>query len=535
MALHFLSGSETGDNGEWDALEGSPTGAQGTTVRTGNYAFLAEAGGGANKDLYSTITNGTGVVWMRFAYRFGNNNFADTDTDIMELQTAGGVTTIVRISMSDGELPRVTVTGSTQQTGSTQLAINTWHIFRLKYQVSSGSSDGICELYVNGTLEASDNNHNNTTTVEEIRINTGSTGPTNNWYDDIIVTSDGDPGDGGCVALVPNADDSTRDDFVATGGGSDPTWDDVDEIPLVGTDRASSDLSGAGIQEQEWELTTQSGVGPIHGAKVHTSAFRGAAGVSEETIAPNGIADSTNYTTLNLADIDEDPDSPDGAWGTWDGNGDTICGVNFPTPSANPSGSAQEFRVLIRKSASGGNDTTWALQLREGGIQVGSNLATGTTTSTTGEVVSGTWNAASLGTADGSAVQCYLVQTGGGGGAPASRRGVEVGAVEWNADVEDLGITHHLTANNVNQSARSVSGDLGLTLSGADYEYVPTGLVVPTSQADINSYRIGAQTSASGQPRMTISNIQFHFDYSAPVPIQPSDLWHRVHAGLLAQ
>jgi hypothetical protein len=92
----------------------------------------------------------------------------------------------------------------------------------------------------------------------------------------------------------------------------------------------------------------------------------------------------------------------------------------------------QEFRVLIRKNASGGNSTTWSLALWENGSQV-SVLATGTTTSTSGEVVAGTWNASSLGTADGSLVECRLQQTGGGSsGSGANRRRIEIGAVEWN-------------------------------------------------------------------------------------------------------
>lgn len=177
-----------------------------------------------------------------------------------------------------------------------------------------------------------------------------------------------------------------------------------------------------------------------------------------ERRAPDAVLDSSNYTTLNLADIDEDPDSPDGAWGTWDGNGDTICRVSFPTPSGNPTTGAglQEFRVLIRKTASGGFDTPWSLELWENGVLV-SVLATGTTTSLTGEVVSGTWNATSLGTADGSLVECYLAQTSGGAGTPASRRGVEVGAVEWNVTYDAALSQISATLNN---PATTVTGTL---------------------------------------------------------------------------
>lgn len=173
---------------------------------------------------------------------------------------------------------------------------------------------------------------------------------------------------------------------------------------------------------------------------------------------PNGIFDSTNYTTLNLADIDEDPDSPDGNWGSWDGNGNTICGVDFPTPTGDPNVGAdlQEFRVQIRKTSSGGNNADWSLELWENGSQV-AVLATGTTTSTTGEVVWATWNALLLGTADGSLVQCKLVQTAGATGQAGNRRGVEVGAVEWNVDYNSA--TTHALAGQCDGTA-TVTGDL---------------------------------------------------------------------------
>ena len=157
--------------------------------------------------------------------------------------------------------------------------------------------------------------------------------------------------------------------------------------------------------------------------------------MATETQSPDAVLDSLNYTTLNVGDIQDDPDSPDGNWGSWDGNGNTDCGVSFPTPSGNPTVGAdlQEFRVLIRKSASAGQDCGWSLELWENGSQV-RVLSTGTTSSTTGEVVAGTWNANELGTADGSLVECYCDQTSGGTG--GNRRGLEVGAVEWNVEYD---------------------------------------------------------------------------------------------------
>jgi hypothetical protein len=157
--------------------------------------------------------------------------------------------------------------------------------------------------------------------------------------------------------------------------------------------------------------------------------------MATERQGPDGVLDSTNYSTANLADIQDDPDSPDGVFWTWDANGNTICRVSFPTPSGSPTVGAdlQEFRAEIRRDGgTGSNSVDWSLELWENGV-LDSVLATGTTTSTS-EVISGTWNASSLGTADGSLVELALVQTAGGSGQPATRRGLEVGAVEWNVD-----------------------------------------------------------------------------------------------------
>lgn len=152
--------------------------------------------------------------------------------------------------------------------------------------------------------------------------------------------------------------------------------------------------------------------------------------MATERLAPDAVLASLNYTTLNLADVDEDPDSPDANYGAWDTNGNTDARFSFPTPSGSPTVGAglQEFRVLIRRNGATTN-TGWSLELFENGASV-SVLATGTLTNTTPVVVSGTWNASSLGTATGALVECRMLQTSGGTG--GTRSGVEVGAVEWN-------------------------------------------------------------------------------------------------------
>jgi len=158
----------------------------------------------------------------------------------------------------------------------------------------------------------------------------------------------------------------------------------------------------------------------------------------------------TNYTAPSIADVDDDPDSPDGNWLVWDGAGNTTVRALIADPTSNPAVGVdlQEFRVQIRKSASGGNDPGWSLELWElissTYTQV-SVLATGTTTTLNpGEVISGKWNANLLTDPDGSEVLIALIQTSGATGNPSNQRGVEVGAFKW---IVDLGALADQTAN----------------------------------------------------------------------------------------
>jgi hypothetical protein len=140
--------------------------------------------------------------------------------------------------------------------------------------------------------------------------------------------------------------------------------------------------------------------------------------------------------------VDEDPDSPDGNWMDWDGAGNITAHYSVGTPSQSPETGAglQEFRFWVRKNASGGNQTDYTVDLYENGVEITAAIATGTITNTTGEIISATWDAADLGTADGSLVEIFITHTGGTG-SPAARRGIDIGAVIWNAGLPNSAIS----------------------------------------------------------------------------------------------
>jgi len=195
----------------------------------------------------------------------------------------------------------------------------------------------------------------------------------------------------------------------------------------------------------------------------------------QERLAPDAILlnDGWNGT---VADIQDDPDSPDANWLTHDGvtNNKTLQ-VSFPTP-ANPltSGAGlQEFRVLLRKVTSagvpdaGGGSPAYTVELWENGALVATvasgNIAGGPV------VVSGTWDAAGR---DATLIECVV--TGGRAGGGGTTRYVEVGAVEWNAETTAAGNTTTLGDGTDPAAAPSLCPDGPATMLDA-FSFVTDG------------------------------------------------------------
>jgi len=154
--------------------------------------------------------------------------------------------------------------------------------------------------------------------------------------------------------------------------------------------------------------------------------------MAAERQSPDVLLLQTNLSGA-VADIQDDPDSPDSNWLTYiSNNADTVCHVSFPTPTGFPTQGAglQQFKIWVRKQPGTGTPTV-RIDLYENGVLVANVMAATDVTSSTGQLFSGTWDASLLGVADGSLVECYIYGTKTGG-APAARATVEIGAVEWN-------------------------------------------------------------------------------------------------------
>lgn len=165
--------------------------------------------------------------------------------------------------------------------------------------------------------------------------------------------------------------------------------------------------------------------------------------MATEVKYPDSTVTGDSNLSGNHTSVDEDADAPLGDWRTASSNNaDSVAAHGFPTPTGNPNTGAglQNFKIYARLTANG-TACTYNVYLRESGTRLngGAAIATGSLTSTTGQLITATWDASLLGTADGSLVECEFVVTKSGG-APASRTSGEIDAMEWNVDYSTGGI-----------------------------------------------------------------------------------------------
>jgi len=189
-----------------------------------------------------------------------------------------------------------------------------------------------------------------------------------------------------------------------------------------------------------------------------------------ERQSPDGATFVLTELTGAFTDVDDDPDSPDGNWLLATGNNvNTAVEASFPTPTGNPTVGAdlQEFRVLVRQYDEGQTGTPDArIELWENGVLV--RAGSDTAVPVGGVVLSFTWNANELGTADGSLVEVNVVGTKSGG-APGARNTVEVGAIEWNVEYSAGVVVPTVTTQAAtNVEATTATGNGNITNTGGE-------------------------------------------------------------------
>ena len=155
--------------------------------------------------------------------------------------------------------------------------------------------------------------------------------------------------------------------------------------------------------------------------------------MATETLLPTSLDTQTGLTGA-LADVDEGVDSPDGNWLTTSNNTNTTCVVSIDDPTGPPTVGAglQNVRAYVRKTNHSTNPTV-TLEVLDQGSVIATLVSGQTVSSTTGTTISGTWNANLLTDPTGASVTVRVTGTVGGG-SPANRASVEVGAIDWECD-----------------------------------------------------------------------------------------------------
>jgi hypothetical protein len=158
--------------------------------------------------------------------------------------------------------------------------------------------------------------------------------------------------------------------------------------------------------------------------------------MATELLLPDAVITATNLTA-DIANLDEGVDNFDGVYATTNGaNANTLLVLSFPTPSPDLTLGAnlQTFRARVRKNATGGNNPTVRIEVRESGT-IRANSTNTTVTSLTGVDITFTWDASVLALQTGVNVEIGIAQqAGGSGGNAANRRWIETDTADWNAD-----------------------------------------------------------------------------------------------------
>lgn len=497
--LIWWSGVETGDFAEFGTTNAS---VNATRVRTGNYSV--ENTGNAETPNLGNMSE----VWMRCYFNVDSYPPSALVTAVKMRATPAGSNISVLSANTDSTLD---LAGTT---GTATLSSDTWHLIEMHYKKGTGAN-AEHHLWVDGTIDITITNSSETADIQAIDFEQFSDS-LNTFLDDCAISTVGRIFGGEIVALRPNAD-ASPDLFVGEGLET-TTWDRVDDDPVVDSTLARAPVSGGPPVGQEWDLTTKTSVGTINAVRVIARAKKGTGGGSSETIRPDGTNDIVGYTTCTAAEIDDDPDTDDGEW--CDGVGTDVA-TEVDAEMANPTGgpdsatNAQEVRVCLRSTGQS-SDPTCSVDILEGNIVRVNNVISKTisqTDCTTVDSATWTFDPAVWTDDTGAAIEVGVDCTPGSGN-PANRASGELGAVELNLTLKSA-TTHKLIANNDNDSQLSLSGDLGLTSTLAYYFHKATGLVVPTSQDDLDAYEIGGEQSVAGDPRMEITDIFLMVDHDA--------------------
>jgi len=235
MTILNICGFEPGDTSETAGLNGTGS-VQGSTVRSGGFAFRANPATTGTGNILLSTYDATGDNanltantdrYVRFYFRYATKPSSNDEPIYRVLSgVAEGQAQFDVALNSAGKLAiyLATASGSSrtlQATGTTVLNANTW--YRIEVKRPLGTTSLACEVKLNGVSEVTATCSPGTTTGPNVQFGkmvnyNGNT--VDFFYDDIVLSDSGYPGDGAGLVLLPNANGNDQTWTIGAGSGS---------------------------------------------------------------------------------------------------------------------------------------------------------------------------------------------------------------------------------------------------------------------------------------------------------------------------
>lgn len=241
--------------------------------------------------------------------------------------------------------------------------------------------------------------------------------------------------------------------------------------------------------------------------------------MATENLYPDLLITQTNLTGT-VANIDDDPDSPDGNWLVPTSNsGNTVCEVSFPDASGdlNTGTASQQFRIQVGAYGNSVSPDAVSVDLYEG-TTLRANLYSVTNTdfataASGGQVLVLDWDAASLSSQAGTTDVRVRITTTADTSPPPQIATLGIGAVEWVCAYTIAGQNQiEVAAGSYAVSGQPVTFKRQLRLAAESGSYSVTGLA--SKARSYKSVYIDASVSGPTDPSNAWANDANAFDGS---------------------
>lgn len=281
MTTQYFTGFETGDGSECAATAGifsfqnSVTRGAWSAYALRTNPTTTSSGSVTVQGVVATtgVSNASAVSvatgYWRFYFRADVLPAVNDEEFFMAGATAGGTKVYLRLR-SDGKIAAYDVsTAIPGAVGTAVISTGVWYL--IEVQVGT-NPNAVVEWKVNGTVDFTTIVTLNTATNSGIcklgKINNRNGNTVDFYYDDLLMSDSGYPGDGRCTLLLPNANGNYQTATIGAGAGVNH-YDKVNEVPPNGdTTYLVTDGTSSHAETEAMTNTSSAGIsGTINSVK----------------------------------------------------------------------------------------------------------------------------------------------------------------------------------------------------------------------------------------------------------------------------